>query len=134
MGVDERVANHQLGALVDPQHLLFEDDPSDAVSDRGGGRVLEVGDVLVAARLVDALETVQRQVEALVVLHDRLVERREQYVGAVAVVDGCHDQTMAAARIAADDGGAHVAADAVGGEHLPLERILQVAQFAFVEG
>ena len=118
MGVDERVANHQLGALVDPQHLLFEDDPSDAVSDRGGGRVLEVGDVLVAARLVDALETVQRQVEALVVLHDRLVERREQYVGAVAVVDRCDHQTVVLARVAAYDRRAHVASAAIGSQHL----------------
>ena len=134
VGVDERVADHQLRALVDPQHLFLQDDAAHAVGDRRGGRILEVGDVFVAARLVDPLETMQRQVEALVVLHDRLVERRQQQAGAVAVVDGCHDQTMVAARIAADDGGAHVAADAVGGEHLPLERILQVAQFAFVEG
>ena len=134
MGVDERVADHQLRALVDPQHLFLQDDAAHAVGDRRGGRILEVGDVFVAARLVDPLETVQRQVEALVVLHDRLVERREQQVGALALVDGRHDKPVVAPGVAADDGRAHVTAAAVGGEHFPLERVLQIAQFALVEG
>ena len=90
MGVDERVADHQLRALVNPEHLLLEDHAAYAIGDRGGRSVLEIGDVLVAARLVGPLETVQRQVERLVVLDDRFVERRQQDVGPVAVVDRGH--------------------------------------------
>ena len=133
MGVDERVADHQLRALVNPEHLLLEDDAAHAVGDRGGRRVHEVGDVLVAAGFVDSRETVQRQIERLVVLDHRLVERREQDVGPAAVVDRRHYQSVVAAGVAADDGRAHVSADAVRCEHLALERVLQVAQFAFVE-
>ena len=133
VGVHERVADHQLRALVDPEHLLAEDDAAHAVGDRGGRRILEVGDVLVSAGFVDAREAVQGQVERLVMLDDGLVERREQDVGLVALVDRGDDQSVVTAGIAADDGGAHVTADAVRGEHLTLERILEVAQFAFLE-
>ena len=129
MGVHERVADHQLRALVNPEHLLLEDHAAYAIGDRGGRSVLEIGDVLVAARLVGPLETVQRQVERLVVLDDRFVERRQQDVGPVAVVDRGHHQ----AGVAADDGRAHIAADTVRCEHFALERVLQIAQFAFVE-
>lgn len=133
MGVDERVADHQLRALVNPEHLLLEDHAAYAIGDRGGRSVLEIGDVLVAARLVGPLETVQRQVERLVVLDDRFVERRQQDVGPVAVVDRGHHQAVVTAGVAADDGRAHIAADTVRCEHFALERVLQIAQFAFVE-
>lgn len=73
--VDERVAYHELRALVNPEHLLAEYDAAHTVGNRGGRRVLEVGDVLVAARLIDAGVAVQGQVEGLVVLDDCLVER-----------------------------------------------------------
>ena len=133
MGVDERVADHQLRALVNPEHLLLEDHAAYAIGDRWGRSVLEIGDVLVAARLVGPLETVQRQVERLVVLDDRFVERRQQDVGPVAVVDRGHHQAVVTAGVAADDGRAHIAADTVRCEHFALERVLQIAQFAFVE-
>ena len=83
--------------------------------------------------LVNPFEPMQREVERLVVLHDGLVERRKQHIGAVAVVDGRDHQAVVLARIAAHDGRGHVAAPTVGGEHLALERVFQVAQFAFVE-
>ena len=134
VSIDERVADHQLRALVDPEHLLAEDDTAHAVGDRGGRRILEVGDVLVTAGLVHAGETVQGQVERLVVLDDRFVERREEDVGPAAVVDGGYHQPVVPPRVAADDGRAHVAAHSVRREHLALERVLQIAQFAFVEG
>ena len=131
--VHERVADHQLRALVNPEHLFPEDDAAHAVGDRGGRRVLEVGDVLVPAGFVNPRKAVQGQIERLVVLDHRLVERREQDIGPAAVVDRRHHQSVVAAGVAADDGRAHVSADAVRCEHLALERILQIAQFAFVE-
>ena len=118
MGVDERVADHQLRALVNPQQLLAQDDAAHAVGDRRGRRVGEVGDVLVAARFVDAAETVDGQIERLIVLDDGLVERRQQHAGLVAPADRGDHQTVVPARIAAYDRGAHVAAAAVGREHL----------------
>ena len=133
MGVDERVADHQLRPLVDPEHLLFEDYAAHAVGDRRRRRILEIGDILVPARLVYPLETVQRQIERLVVLHHGLVERREQDVGPAAVIDGSHHQSVIAAGVAADDRRTHVAADTVRREHFALEGVLQIAQFAFVE-
>ena len=134
VGVHERVAYHQLRPLVDPQHLLAEDHAAHAVGDRRGRRVFEVRDILVSARFVHSREAVQGQVERLVVLDDRLVERRQQDVGPAAVVDGGDHQSVVSAGVAADDGGTHVAAYTVRSEHLPLERVLQVSQFAFVEG
>ncbi len=118
VGVEQCVAYHQLRALVYPQQLLLQHHAADTIYDRGGGRVAEVGDVFVAARLVDAAITVQCEVERLLVLHDRLVERREQYVGAVAVVDRCDHQTVVLARVAAYDRRAHVASAAIGSQHL----------------
>ena len=133
MPVHERVADHQLRPLVDPEHLLLEDYAAHAVGDLRRRRILEIGDILVAARLVYPPETVQRQIERLVVLHHGLVERREQDVGPAAVVDGGHHQSVIAAGVAADDRRTHVAADTVRREHFALEGVLQIAQFAFVE-
>ena len=131
--VEQRVADHQLRALVNPQQLLAQDDAAHAVGDRRGRRVGEVGDVLVAARFVDAAETVDSQIERLIVLDDGLVERRQQHAGLVAPADRGDHQTVVPARIAAYDRGAHVAAAAVGREHLALQRIFEVAQFVLVE-
>ena len=134
MGVGERVADHELRAVMDPQQLLAQNHAAHAIGDRRRGRIFEVGDVLVPARFVDPSEAVQGQMERLVVLHDGLVERREQHIGAVAAVDRRDHQSVVLARVAADDRRAHVSADAVRCEHLALERVLEVAQLAFVEG
>jgi hypothetical protein len=131
--VEQRVADHQLRALVNPQQLLAQDDAAHAVGDRRGRRVGEVGDVLVAARFVDAAETVDGQIERLIVLDDGLVERRQQHAGLVSPADRGDHQTVVPARIAAYDRGAHVAAAAVGREHLALQRIFEVTQFVLVE-
>ena len=133
VSINERVTNHKLGALVDPKHLLLQNHAAHSIGDRRGGGVLEVGDVLVATRLINALETVQRQVERLVVLHDRLVERREKHIGAIAVIDRSYNQTVIFTGVAAYDRRAHVTTDAVGREHLALEGILEVSKRGFVE-
>ncbi len=133
MRIHQRVADHQLRAFVDPQHLLAEDDAAHAVGDGGGRRIREVGDILVTARFVSPLEPVQGQVERLVMLHDGFVERREQDIRPVAVVDRSDHQPVVFARIAADDGRTHIPAHSVGGEHFALKRILQIAQLVFVE-
>ena len=72
--VDERVAYHELGALVNPEHLLLENHAAHTIGNRGGRSVLEVGDVLVTARLIDAGVAVQGQVEGLVMLDNGLVK------------------------------------------------------------
>lgn len=133
VSIQKGIADHQLRPLVDPQQLFAQDHPAHTVGDRRGGRVFKVGDVLMTPGLVNPFEPMQREVERLVVLHDGLVERRKQHIGAVAVVDGRDHQAVVLARIAAHDGRGHVAAPTVGGEHLALERVFQVAQFAFVE-
>ena len=43
--------------------------------------------IFMTPGLVNPFEPMQREVERLVVLHDGLVERRKQHIGAVAVVD-----------------------------------------------
>ena len=83
VSIDKRVTNHELGPLVDPEHLLFEDYASHAIGNGGGGGVLEVGDVLVPPGFVSPLEAVERQVECLVVLDDGFVERRQEDIGPV---------------------------------------------------
>ncbi len=134
MRIDERIADHELCAPVDPEQLLAQDHAAHAVGDRRRGGVLEIGYVLVAAGFVDPAETMQRQVERLVVLHDGLVERREQHARAVGAADRRDHQSVVFARVAADDRRAHVAPAAVRSEHLAPERIFEVAQFAFVKG
>ena len=73
--IHERVANHQLRALVNPQHLLLQNHTTHTVGNGRGGRVLEVGDVLVATRLIHTTIAVQGQIKRLVVLNDGLIER-----------------------------------------------------------
>ena len=133
MSVNKRVADHQLRALVNPEHLLLQDYATDTIGDRRRGRVLKIGDVLMATGLVDTLETVQGQVERLVVLHDRLVERRKQDISAITLIDRGYNQSVVFTGVAADDRRAHVTADTVGCEHLALERIFQVTKRGFVE-
>ena len=133
MRVDERIADHQLRALVDPQQLFLQNHAADAIRDRRRRRILEIGDVLVTARLVDTREAVKRQIETLIVLHDGLIQRREQYVGLVALVDRSHHQTVVLARIATYDRSTHITASTVGCEHLALERIFKIAQLVFVK-
>ena len=84
-------------------------------------------------RFVGSRKTVQRQIEGLPVVHDGFIHRREQHVSAVAVVDGCHHQTMVLARVAANDGRAHIAASAIRSQHFALQRILQISQFLLIK-
>ena len=132
-GVDERIADHQLSPFVDPQQLLLEGDAAYAIGNRRRRSVAEIGNVFVPARFIDSAVAVDGQIERLALLDDRFIERREQHAGPVAVADGRYHQTVIPPGIAADDRCAHVSASAVGGEHLALQRILQVAQFVFVE-
>lgn len=81
----------------------------------------------MASRLVYPAVAVQREVERLVVLDDRLVERRQKHVRLVAFVDRSDHQTVVFAGIATNDGRAHVTALTVGCQHLPLQGILQIA-------
>ena len=133
MGVDQRIAYHELRALVYPQQLLAQDHTPDTVGDRRRRRIFEIRDILVTARFVYALVTVQSQIERLVVLDDRLVQRRKQYVGFITVVDRRHHQSVVLAGIAAHDRRAHITALTVRSEHLALKRILQIAQLALVK-
>ena len=133
MGVDQRIAYHELRALVYPQQLLAQDHAPDTVGDRRRRRIFEIRDILVTARFVYALVTVQSQIERLVVLDDRLVQRRKQYVGFITVVDRRHHQSVVLAGIAAHDRRAHITALTVRSEHLALKRILQIAQLALVK-
>mgnify|MGYP001532737675 CR=1 FL=1 len=75
MRIEQRVAYHQLRTLVYPQKLFAENNAADTVRDRRARRVAEVGDILVAARLVYPLVAVQCQVERLIVLYDRFETR-----------------------------------------------------------
>ena len=75
VSIEQRVANHQLWTLVNPQQLLLQYHSTHTIGNRRAGGVLEVCDVLVTARLVDSVKTVQCEVERLVVLNDGLVER-----------------------------------------------------------
>ena len=52
---------------------------------------------------------------------------------AVAVVDGCYHQAVILARITADDGRTHITIATVGSQHLALQRVFEVAEFALVE-
>ena len=121
VGIYERVAYHELCALVYPQQLLLQYGTTHAIGDRRCGCVLKVGDILVSARLVHPLEAVQCEVEGLLMLDEGLIERREQNVCAVTLVDGCYHQTVVLARVAAHNGGTHVAATTIRGQHLTVE-------------
>ena len=131
--IDKRIANHKLCAVVNPQQLLLQNHATHAICDCGCWGVLEVGDVLVTARLVGALEAVQCEVKRLVVLHNSLVERRQQYISAVAPVDRCNHQTVILACVATYDCGSHVATTAVRSKHLSVECILKITQLTLVK-
>lgn len=131
--VHQRIANHQVRALVNPQQLLAKYHSSHAVGYRRCWRISEIGDVFMTARLVGSAITVQRQIERLVVLHDGLVERRQQYIGIVGAVDWSDYQSVIFARIAADYRGTHVAAPTVCRQHFALERIFQITQLPFIK-
>ena len=133
VSVNEGIADQQLRARVDPQHLLAQHYATHAIGDRGGRGVLEVDDVLMATGLIDAREAVQREVESLIVLDYGFVERREQHETAIRLVDRSHHQTVVLTRIAAHDGGTHITALTIGREHLALQRVLQVTELVFVK-
>ena len=133
VSVNERIADQQLRARVNPQHLLTQHHATHTIGDGRSRGVLEVDNVLMAAGLIDTRETVQREVEGLIVLDYGFVERREQYEAAIGVVDRSHHQTVILARIAAHDGGTHITALTIGREHLALERILKVTELVFVK-
>ena len=131
--LQQRIADHQLRAVVYPEQLFPQHDASHAVGDRRCRRIFEIGDVLMPPRFVGSRKTVQRQIEGLPVVHDGFIHRREQHVSAVAVVDRCHHQTMVLARVAANDGRAHIAASAIRSQHFALQRILQISQFLLIK-
>ena len=133
VSVNERIADQQLRARVNPQHLLTQHHATHTIGDGRGRGVLEVDDVLMATRLIDTRETVQREVESLIVLDYGFVERREQYEAAIGVVDRSHHQTVILTRIAAHDCGTHITALTIGREHLALQRVLQVTELVFVK-
>ena len=133
MGVEQRVTYQQLGTRVHPQHLLSQDHPADTIRNCRGWRVLEIRNVLVTARLVDTRIAVQRQIERLIMLDDGFIQRREQYVTAVAFVDRGHDQTVILARIAADDGRTHIAAAAIRRQYLPLQGVFEIPQLILIK-
>ena len=133
VSVNECIADQQLRARVNPQHLLTQHHATHTIGDGRGRGVLEVDDVLMATRLIDTRETVQREVESLIVLDYGFVERREQYEAAIGVVDRSHHQTVILARIAAHDCGTHITALTIGREHLALQRVLQVTELVFVK-
>ena len=132
--LEQRVTDQQLRAAVDPKQLLFQRDAAYAVGDRGGRRVVEVDDVFVTARLINARETVNREVEALVVLDDRFVDRRKEHVIFLLLVVARADyQSMVLARVAAYHRGTDVPPGAVGAQHFAPQRVFEVAQFVFVK-
>ena len=133
MSVQKRIADQQLSARVDPQHLFTQYHATHTIGDRGCGGVLEVDDVLMTAGLIDAGEAVQCQVEGLIVLDHGLIERREQHETTIRLVDGGHYQAVVLTRIAAHDRGTHITTLTVGREHLALQRILQVTELVFVK-
>ena len=134
MCVDQRVANHQVSAFVNPQQLLLQNHATDTIGDGRTRRIPEVGDVFVTTRLIDTAETVQSQVERLVVLDDCLVERRKQYIGLVGHIDRRDDKSVVLASVATNDSGTHITATAVCSHYFALQRILQVSKFPFVKG
>jgi len=114
--VKQRVANENLVFAMHHQQLLAQVNAAHAVLDGGRGVVLKVNDVLVSARLVHAVRVaVYAEVERLVVLNNRLVKRGQQHVALAAkLVNRAYQQAVILARVAAHNGGTHVAARAVG--------------------
>ena len=133
VSIHESIADQQLRARVNPQHLLTQHNATYTIGNRGGRGVLEVDDVLVASGLIDTREAVQREVERLIVLNYGFVERREQHEAAIRFVDRSNNQTVILTRIAAHDGSTHITALTIGREHLALQRILQVTELVFVK-
>ena len=131
--LEQRIADHQLRTVVYPEQLFAQHDASHAVGDRRSRRIFEIGDVFMPPRFVGSRKTMQRQIERLAVVQDGFVHRRKQHVGTVAVVDRGHHQAVILARVATDDGRTHVTAAAVRGQHLALQRILQISQFLLIK-
>ena len=133
VSIHERIANHHLCTLVNPENLLAENHTADAVSDGRTRSIFEIGDILVSTRLVHTTEAVESQVERLIVLHDGLIQRRKQHISIVARINRGNNQAVVLACIATHDGGTHITATAVSSQHLALQRILQVTKLLFVK-
>ena len=133
-GFEQRVADEQLCVGMYPENLLTQQNAPYTVGQRRQRRIGEIDEIFVPFRLVGLRKTVQGEVEGVVVLYDGFVQRREHHVVVlVALPHRAYEEAVVFPRVAAHDGGAHIAAGTVGREHLAAQGVFEVSQLILVE-
>ena len=133
IALQKGVTDEEARARVTPQKLLLNQHSAHTIGNGGGGSVLEVDNIFVTSGLVVVREAVDSKVEGLLLVHNGLIERREQHILLILLIDGANNQTVVLTSVAAHDGSAHITTRSVGRKHLSLERILQIAQTVFIK-
>ena len=134
MGVQQGVADEQLLAARYEQNLLAEEHSTDTVCNDRERIHFKIDDILVSPRLINIAVVMNAKVERHSMLQQSLVKSRQQHIAVTSeLVDGNSEETVVFSRIAAHYGGVAVAPRPVCCQQFPLQGILQVHEFRFVE-
>ena len=120
--VDQFETDHDLIRIRDKQDALGEHDLTDSIGDFRHRISLEINDVLVAARLMDASVAMDAQIEPLPVQDETLIQRgQKQMLLPSESVNRYGQQTMVTPGVASHNRCVAIRSGLVGADDLPLQ-------------
>ena len=120
--VDQLETDHHLVRVRNKQDALGEHDLTDSIGDFRHRISLEINDVLVAARLIDASVAMDAQIEPLPVQDETLIQRgQKQMLLPSESVNRYGQQTMVTPGVASHNRCVAIRSGLVGADDLPLQ-------------